>query len=53
MNVHVSNHTVVNVIEIDVDDSEDVQEMMTYDDDHQYYPLPYLLDEDQHRLAKI
>ncbi len=43
MNVFVLIHVMVNVNEND-DDSDD--------DTHQNYLLPYLLDEDQHQLAK-
>jgi len=56
MNVFVLNHVMVNVNvnENDDDYNEDVKVMKTYDDDddHQNYLLPYLLDEDQHPLAK-
>ena len=41
-----------NGIEIDVDYIDDVQVTRTSDDDHQNYPLPYLLDGDQHPWAK-
>ena len=44
MNVIVLNHVMVKVNEND-DEYIDV-------DDHPYYLIPYLLDEDQHQLAK-
>lgn len=52
MNVFFSSHVLVNVNENDDDYNDDVKVMKAYDDDHHSYLLPYLLDEDQHLLAK-
>ncbi len=52
-NVLVLIHVIVSVNENDDEYNDDVKVMMIYDDeDHQNYLLPYLLDEDQHQLAK-